>query len=160
MDNKSRNKKNEMAQSNNTSNNKKETPTEVENIKSTLMLPYQGDKGDKLVNSLFKNISKVETKHKTKLIYTDCEATYIGETAQRFSERIKDHYGRDHNSHVLLHTLETGHQGLTKKAFSIVSKNNELKNYFVRSVGESLLIKRKRPKLNCQEKSFPLKLFN
>ena len=81
---------------------------------------YQGDKGDKLLNSLFKTISKVETKHKTKLIYTgtkmgtcfnvkdktkteheddlvckykcqqtDCKATYIGETAWRFSKRIK-----------------------------------------------------------------------
>ena len=62
--------RNKMAQSNNTSNNEEETPTEVENIESTLMLPYQGDKGDKLLNSLFKTISKAETKHKTKLIYT------------------------------------------------------------------------------------------
>ena len=183
--------RNEMAQSNNTSNNEEETPTEVENIESTIMLPYQGDKGDKLLNSLFKTITKVETKHKTKLIYTgtkmstcfnikdktktehenglvykykcqqtDCEATYIGETARRFSERIKDHCGRDHKSHVFLHTLETGHQEPTKEAFSIISKNNKLNNYFVRSVVESLLIKRNRPKLNYQEKSFPLKLFN
>lgn len=60
-----------MAQSNNTSNNEKEIPTEVENFESTLMLPYQGDKGDKLLNSLFKTISKLTISLKQKIIFFD-----------------------------------------------------------------------------------------
>ena len=44
-----------------------ENPTEVEDIESTLMLLCQGDKGDNLLNSFLKTITKVEIKHKTKL---------------------------------------------------------------------------------------------
>ena len=67
--------RNEMAQSNNTSNNEEETPTEVENIESTLMLPYRENKGEKLSNSLFKTISKVEkkTQNKDDLLWNENE---------------------------------------------------------------------------------------
>ena len=33
-----------------------------------------------------------------------CKSTYIGETARRLEERVKDHTGRDHNSHLLKHS--------------------------------------------------------
>ena len=95
------------------------------------------------MSTCFNVKEKTKTEHENGLVYkykcqqTDCEATYIGESTPQFSVRIKDHCGRDHKSHVLLHTLETGHQEPTKEAFSIVSKNNELNNYFVRSVVES-----------------------
>ena len=39
----------------------------------------------------------------------DCNSTYIGETARRIEERHKDHTGRDRNSHIYKHSIETGH---------------------------------------------------
>ena len=157
-------------------------------IEQLLVLPYQGERGDKLINSLVKTIAKVEKKHETKIIYTgtklsacfnvkdktiqehknnlvyeykcqDCQAKYIGETARRFSERIKDHCGRDKNSHILRHSIEKSHKTPMKDDFSIIHNNRQLSNYYLRTTVESLLIKREKPSLNCQEKSRPLKLF-
>ena len=90
----------------------------------------------------------------------NCQAKYIGETARRFSERIKDHCGRDQNSHILKHSIEKGHKTPTKDDFSIINNNRQLSNYYVRTTVESLLIKRGKPSLNCQERSRLLKLFN
>ena len=158
-------------------------------IESLLVVPYQGERGNKLIKSLVKTIAKVEKKHETKVIYTgaklstcfnvkdktikehknnlvyeykcqDCQATYIGETARRFSERIKDHCGRDQNSHILRHSIEKSHKAPVKDDFSIIYNNRQLSNYYVRATVESLLIKREKPSLNSQEKSRPLKLFN
>lgn len=167
------------------------TTTSTENditTECTLMIPYRGDRGDKLIKSLVNTIKTIDANHKTKLIYTgtklsscfnvkdrtvkdhesclvykfkcpDCDTSYIGETARRFAERIKDHCGRDHHSHVLTHSLTTGHN-VTKEDFTILTKSRQMNNYYMRTTMESLMIKRDKPKLNCQEKSRPLKLFN
>ena len=40
----------------------------------------------------------------------NCVDDYIGETARRVNERIVDHTGRDTNSHLLKHSIESGHK--------------------------------------------------
>ena len=39
-----------------------------------------------------------------------CDENYIGESGRRIAETVKDHHGRDHKSHILKHSLETGHE--------------------------------------------------
>ena len=39
-----------------------------------------------------------------------CDENYIGESGRRIAERVKDHNGRDHKSHILKHSLEIGHE--------------------------------------------------
>ena len=38
-----------------------------------------------------------------------CKETYIGECSRRLAEKIKDHQGRDMNSHVFIHSVEWPH---------------------------------------------------
>ena len=57
------------------------------------------------------------------------DENYIGETCRPIAERVKDHNGRDHKSHILKHSL-----------FSIIS-NNFYKNKRKQKISESLLIK-------------------
>ena len=167
-------------------------PPEADNqVETTIMLPYQGEQGDKLMKYLTKTLTKLEGNHVTKIIYTGrklctnftvkdrtatehehnlvykvtcpeptCNASYVGEVSRRFSERIKDHNGRDHKSHVATHSMETGHKNVTKEDFKIVAKEKRMSNYYVRTTSEALIIKRHKPTLNAQEKSAPLKLFN
>ena len=47
----------------------------------------------------------------------------IGESGRRIAERIKDHNRRNHKSHMLKHSLETGHERVKSFDFSIISKN-------------------------------------
>ena len=51
------------------------------------------------------------------------QRNYIGESGRRIAERIKYHNGRDHKSHILKHSLETGHEHVISSDFSIISKN-------------------------------------
>ena len=165
----------------------------VENnrLETKIMLPYQGEQGDRLIKSVTKMLTRMNSDHSTKVIYTGrklgtnfvikdrtpiehehnlvykvtcpeptCNATYVGEVSRRFSERVKDHSGRDHKSHVATHAMETGHKNVTIEDFDIVAKDKRLANYYMRTTAEALMIKRKKPSLNAQEKSVPLKLFN
>ena len=79
------------------------------------------------------------------------------ESGRRISERIKDNNGRDLKSHILRHTVESGHANVSYEDFKIIAKNF---NNNLRKIAESLLIKEKRPTLNTHDKSVPLKLFN
>ena len=88
-----------------------------------------------------------------------CRENYIGESGRRISERIKDHNGRDLKSHILGHSIESGHAKVSYEDFKIIAKNFN-KNHWERRIAESLLIKEKRPTLNTHDKSVPLKLFN
>uniref|UniRef100_UPI001C078ED7 hypothetical protein n=1 Tax=Acinetobacter baumannii TaxID=470 RepID=UPI001C078ED7 len=83
---------------------------------------------------------------------------YIGESCRRLEERVKDHSERDRNSHVLKHSLETGHRTIDIGNTKILNSN--YKNYFKRKVSEAIYIKQKQPSLNIQDNSVPLKLFN
>ena len=87
------------------------------------------------------------------------DENYIGESGRRIAERVKDYNGRDHKSHILKHSFETGHRHVISSDFSIIS-NNFNGNKRKRKVSEWLLIKQLRPTLNIHDKSVPLKLFN
>ena len=41
-----------------------------------------------------------------------CPDNYVGQTARRVSERVLDHTGKDINSYLYKHAIETGHQTL------------------------------------------------
>ena len=74
-------------------------------------------------------------------------------------ERIKDHSGRDKNSHLVKHSIETGHSAVTINDFEIIGSAYR-NNYQKWKVAEALYIKELKPSLNVQEKSIPLKLLN
>ena len=84
---------------------------------------------------------------------------YIGQSARRIIEKVKDHGGRDTKSYSLKHSSEKEHVEVTQEDFKIISsnfKNNRLK----RKIAEASLIKQKRPSLNVQDQSVELKLLN
>ena len=156
-----------------------------------LLLPYKGEKGEHLIKSMKRRISKLlppefktqvtctgkklgtsfNVKDQSKfdhqhdvVYYVDCpnetcRENYIGESGRRISERIKDHNGRDLKSHILRHSVESGHANVSCKYFKIIAKNFS-NNSWKRKIAESLLIQEKRPTLNIHDKSVPLKLFN
>ena len=155
-----------------------------------ILLPYRGTKGEHIIRGMTKEINrslpsnvntrvtykgtklsqkfkvkdKTEFKHSHNLVYEvtcpdpECQAKYIGETARRINERVKDHSGRDHASYVLKHSLENNHPTVTLNDFKIIGNNP--RNRFFRKISEALYIKQKRPQLNKQEKSVPIKLLN
>ena len=88
----------------------------------------------------------------------DCTSTYIGETARRLEERVKDHCGRDRNSHLLKHAIETGHPSTSLEDFKVVGQG--FGNKWKRKLAEALLIKSRKPDLNIREKSVAIKLLN
>ena len=88
-----------------------------------------------------------------------CSETYLGETARRLNERIMEHAGKDNKSHILKHTLQSGHPSVSPNEFKILQKgynNNKVK----RKISEALLIRKHRPSLNIHENLVPLELFN
>ena len=161
-------------------------------IKSHLLVvPYQGEKGIHIVNSVKRYTNKIQpenvkvqaaftgkrlsscfkTKDRTKfehqhdIIYQvkcsaeNCSDDYIGESARRIIERVKDYGGRDTKSHVLKHSSEKEHVEVTQEDFKIIGiqfKNNNL----IRKIAEALLIKQERPSLNVQDQSGELQLLN
>ena len=88
-----------------------------------------------------------------------CNKNYIGETGRQISERIIDHAGRDSNSYVYKHCIETSHRSPDISDFKIIDINF-CKNVFKCKIAEALLIKQLKPTLNKQEKSIELKRFN
>ena len=52
-----------------------------------------------------------------------CRESYIGESGRRILERIKDHNGRDLKSHILRHSVESGHANVSFEDFKIIAKN-------------------------------------
>ena len=88
----------------------------------------------------------------------NCNETYVGATARRLFERIKDHNGRDRKSHVIKHSIASKHKEVKKDDFIILNRNQG--HYKKLKLSEALEIKRQKPSLNVQEKSAPLFLFN
>lgn len=88
-----------------------------------------------------------------------CEENYIGESDRRIAERVKDQNGRDHNWHILKHSLKTGNERVKNSDFTIISENFN-GNKRMQKIVESSLIKHLRPTLNIHDRSVPLKLFN
>ena len=124
-------------------------------------ITYTGRK----LGSLFQTKDQTIFEHKHDVIYHGkCPAEnsadyYIGEIAPRINERIVDHTGRDTNSHLQKHSIESGHKLLESVDYKIIGtgyRNNIMK----RKLSEALFIKELKSTLNKQEKYLPLKLFN
>ena len=110
------------------------------------------------LSSCFNVKDKIDFKHNHDLIYHAkcpepiCINDYVGESARRITERIKDHNGRDHTSQVWNHSIEKSHKNVNTIDFKIIDKkfhNNKRK----RKIAEVLWIKDLRPTLKTQEKS-------
>ena len=89
----------------------------------------------------------------------NCVDDYIGETARRVNKRIVDNAGRDSNSHLLKHSIESGHKTLEAVDYKII-RTWYCKNTMKRKLSEALFIKELKPTLNKKEKSVPFKLLN
>ena len=87
----------------------------------------------------------------------NCNENYIGEITRRLDERVKDHNGRDCNSHLFKHLVESRHDPVLKNDFRIIGKGY-MNNTSRRKITEALFIKKMKP-LNIQEKSVKLELF-
>ena len=96
--------------------------------------------------------------YKIKCPQEHCLHSYIGETARRLEERILEHSGKDKNSSVFKHSLETGHDIITLEDTSILASN--FGDYKKRKIAEALFIKNLKPTLNEQNQSIPLSLLN
>ena len=107
----------------------------------------------------------IEKKHRFDITYkvtcpmSDCHHTYIGETGRRLDERLKDHAGRDSKSHLIKHSVESGHPAVGISDCEILSSNYR-QNVYKRKLSEALFIKSLRPSLNIQEQSYALKLYH
>ena len=116
----------------------------------------------KRLASSFNLKDKIEKKYQHNVVYRvdcpDCDNFYIGESGRRIEERVFDHAGRDRNSHVYKHSLATGHNEISMDNVTIINSN--FSNYYKRKVSEAIYIKQKRPILNIQDTSVPLKLLN
>ena len=125
-------------------------------------ITYTGRK----LGSLFQTKDQTIFEHKHDVIYhgkcpaENCVDDYIGKTARGVNERIVDPTGRgDTNSHLLKHSIESGHKPLEAVDYKITGtgyRNDTMQ----RKLSEALFIKELKPTLNKQEKSLPLKLFN
>ena len=92
-------------------------------------------------------------------IAENCNENYIGESARRLDERVKNHNGRDCNSHLFKHSVESRHDPVLKSDFRIIGKGYR-NNISRRKRAEALITKKIKPSLNIQEKSVKLELFN
>ena len=119
----------------------------------------------KKLNSCVSIKDKTKLEHQHDLVYCvkctepSCRDNYVGETGRRIIERIKDHSGRDHASHMVKHNIETSHTDVNTANLKINDMNFS-NNKRKRKIAESLWIKDLRPTLIVQEKSIPPKLFN
>ena len=73
----------------------------------------------------------------------NCNYDYIGEVARRLKGRVKEHNGRDKSSHLVKHSIESGHDPVCRGNFRILDKgyNNTSK----RKVAKAVLIKKHKP---------------
>ena len=78
---------------------------------------------------------------------------------RRTNNRVLEHAGKNKKSHMLQHTLQSGHPSVSLDDFKILEKGFN-HNRVKRKILEVLLIKQYRPTLNTQENSISLELFN
>ena len=83
--------------------------------------------GTKLSSQLrnIKDPTTFEEQHDI-VYHSFCSENYnencIGKSARRLDEREKDHNGRDHNSHLFKHSVESRHDPVLKNDFRIIRK--------------------------------------
>ena len=108
---------------------------------------------------------KTSKEHKHDLTYSvvcpdaNCNEEYNGKTVRWLIERVYEHSGKDVNSHVFKHSIETDHPIVTIDDFRVLKTGYRQKK-FRRKLFEALFIKQNKPVLNKQEASVSLKLFN
>ena len=109
-----------------------------------------------------KDTTKLDHRHD--LVYkiecpdNKCKEIYIGETKRRLSVRVNEHSGKDRQSLVAKHTLDSGHGKVSMNNVSVLGRCQS-GNSYKRKILESLYIKREKPSLNIQIASVPLCLF-
>ena len=112
------------------------------------------------LGSFFQTKDQTIFEHKHDVIYhgkcpaENCVDDYIRETACRVNERIVHHTGRDANSHLLKHSIESGHKPLEVIDYKLIGTGS-CKNNMKRKLSKALFIKELKPTLNKQEKSVP-----
>ena len=67
----------------------------------------------------------------------NCKENYIGESARRLDERVKDHNGPGRNSHLFRHSVESKHDPVLKNDFRIIGKDYR-NNTCRRKIAEAL----------------------
>ena len=77
----------------------------------------------------------------------NCNENYIGESARRLHERVKDHNGRDRNCHFFKHSTESRHVPVLENDFKKIGKGYR-NNTHRRKIAEDLLIKKMKLSLN------------
>ena len=87
-----------------------------------------------------------------------CNNHYLGDTGRRISERLLDHAGRDQNSHLFKHYIESGHPVLHMNNYRIINKGYK-NNVRKQKIDEAFLIQEMKPTLNKQDNLVELKLF-
>ena len=121
--------------------------------------------GTKLSSQLrnIKNPTPFEEQHD--IVYQSfCSAengneNYIGESARWLDERMRDHNGRNCNSHLFKHSVESRHDSVLENDFRIIRKGYR-SNTSRRKIAEALFIKNMKLSLNIQDTSVKLELFN
>ena len=88
----------------------------------------------------------------------NCIEGYNDEKGRPLIERFHEHSGKDVNSHVIKHSIETNHS-VTFDDFSVLKTVYRQKKFRIK-LSEALFIKQNKPALNKQEASIPLNLFN
>ena len=113
------------------------------------------------LSSFFSLKDKTDEQHKHNLVYAfqcgECDRNYIGETGRRIGKRIDEHLTTDNKSHVYKHVAQTRHV-INEEDFSIIIGSGD-GNYKKRKISEAFHIHQKKPNLNKQKVSVPLKLF-
>ena len=120
--------------------------------------------GDKL-SSQFNIKDDRNKQHKHSLVYfsrcssTDCADSYIGKAGRHLSERVMDYAGRETNSHIVRHYLNSNHETVNIENFKILNMeyNN---NTYRRRISEALFLKQYHPSLNVPDNHVPLQLFH
>ena len=109
----------------------------------------------KQLSSCFKRKDRTKFEHQHNIIYQlkrsaeNCLDDYIGESARRIIERVKDHGGRntESKSHVLKHNSEKEHVEVTKENFKIIGSHFK-NNRFKRKIAE-IINKTRTPLFEC-----------
>ena len=98
------------------------------------------------MGSFFNIKDQTKLEHNNDLTYLvkcperTCSENYFGETARMINKRVLEHAAMDKKSHMLQHTLQSGHPSVSLNEFKILGKgfdNNRVK----RKILEALLFK-------------------
>ena len=106
---------------------------------------------------------KLEDRHRSNFVYQhvcmnkNCDEDYIGETGRREELRTGDHGGKDKESWIYKHSVETKHPKAKRKDFRILATNYEDRRK--RRLAEAMFIRDLKPSLNKQKDSYKLTLF-